>query len=141
VIDLEMTMSEMAQAMRMLQGGFSTALRQINYPMHKGQPNPAHGKFHFVGTIPANCWDETRNGGRGGAVCFDTEDEAIAAAIAGGATRIQRCDCSFVDIDAWIEAKCDEARAEEIEHEAALELWAERGGYAAGLAKPGARSA
>lgn len=69
---------------------FPTAIMQINYPTHKGQPNPAHGKFFFVGRIPGACVED------GKSKKYDTEQDAIDAAIAGGATRIQRVDCSFV---------------------------------------------
>ncbi len=44
---------ELAAAHHILSGKFSTAIQQVNYPMHKGLPNPAHGKFFFVGSIPA----------------------------------------------------------------------------------------
>jgi len=87
-------MSDMTAALRMLQGSFSTAIRQIDYPIHKGQPNPAHGKFTFVGSIPESCYDAAA----GKSLKYDSEQQAVDAAIAGGATRIQRCDCSFVVI-------------------------------------------
>ena len=87
-------MSELANAMRSLSGNFSTAIQRINYPMHKGAPNPAHGKYFFVGSVPASCYDHEC----GRSKKYDTEQDAVDAAIAGGATRIQRCDCSFVDI-------------------------------------------
>jgi hypothetical protein len=71
---------------------YSTAILKINHPIHNGQPNPVHGKFRFVGSIPAGCYDETTKR----SLKYDTEDAAVAAAQAAGATRIQRCDCSFV---------------------------------------------
>ena len=77
---------------------YSTAIQRVNYPIHKGAPNPAHGKYFFVGSIPANCYDTTRNGGAGGSKFYDTQDDAIEQAIAGGATHIQRTDCTRVDI-------------------------------------------
>ena len=89
-------MGELAAAMRMLSGNLSTAIQQVNYPIHKGAPNPMHGKFIFVGLIPAPCYDQTRNNGKGGSKFYDSEQQAIDAARAAGATRIQRADCSFV---------------------------------------------
>jgi len=94
-------MSELAHAMTMLAGKFSTAIQQVNYPIHKGQPNPKHGMFFFVGSIPANCYDAEHDNGpfspKGKSKFYATLDEAIAAAKAGGADRIQRPDCSFVE--------------------------------------------
>lgn len=70
---------------------FTTAVLRINYPMHQGKPNPAHGLFFFAGSIPAGCYDvDTGRSHR-----YPTEDAAIAAAFAAGATHVQRCDCSF----------------------------------------------
>lgn len=90
--------SELSSALSMFSTAqFSTAVQQINYPFHDGRPNDAHGKFFFVGSIPADCYDESRNGGRGGSRIYDTEDLAIRAAIAGGATRIQGADCRFIN--------------------------------------------
>ena len=77
-------------------GNYSTAIQRINHPIHQGKPNQAHGKFFFVGSIPAECYDQSRNNGRGGSKLYDTEQDAINAAIKAGATRIQRSDCSFV---------------------------------------------
>lgn len=76
---------------------YSTAVQQINYPVHDGRPNPCHGLFFFVGSIPAECWDESRNGGAGGSKIYPTEDAAIRAAIAAGAERIQGADCRIID--------------------------------------------
>jgi len=92
-------MTEMQGAMRLLRGGFPAAIQQIDYPIHKGAPNPAHGKYYFVGRIPGACYDLEKKRSRH----YDTEADAIAAAQAAGATRIQRVDCSFV------ESKPDEA--------------------------------
>lgn len=96
----EIQMGELAAAMKMLQGGFSTAIQQVNYPVHQGKPNPKHGMFFFVGSIPANCYEPEHDNGpfspKGMSKFYATLDEAIAAAKAGGATRIQRPDCSFV---------------------------------------------
>jgi hypothetical protein len=73
---------------------FPTCVQQINNPVYQGRPNPAHGKFFFVGSIPSACYDhENRR-----SLKYDTEDEAITAAIKGGADRIQRTDYTFVDI-------------------------------------------
>lgn len=64
---------------------FSSAVQQVNYPVHNKQPNPAHGKFFIVGSIPMECYDTTRNDGRGGSKFYDTEQAAIDALIAAGA--------------------------------------------------------
>ena len=76
--------------MAVLSGGFSTCIQRVNYPIHKGKANPCHGKFFFVGSIPPGCYDENQR-----SLFYDTEDEAISAARAGGAKRIQRSDYSF----------------------------------------------
>ena len=73
---------------------YPTAIQRINFPIYKGKPNPVHGKFFFVGAIPAECYDEDA----GHSKRYDTEEQAIEAAITAGADRIQRCDCSFVDM-------------------------------------------
>ena len=70
----------------------STAVQQINYPMHRGAPNPSHGKFFIVGSVPAPCYDADRGRSR----IYDTEAEAIAAVIAAGATLVQGADCRVV---------------------------------------------
>ena len=76
--------SELAMFMQPRQR-YSTAVQRINYPMHQGKPNPAHGKFIFVGSIPSDCYDmQARCSKR-----YDTEDDAIRAAIAAGAEVIQ----------------------------------------------------
>lgn len=79
--------------LRLLTAKFSTVILQVDHPIHKGQPNPSHGRFFFAGSIPANCYNEDT----GRSKTYATQDEAIAAAKAGGAERIQRTDCSFVD--------------------------------------------
>jgi hypothetical protein len=85
-------MSELQNAMRMLGGKFPTCIQQINYPIHKGQPNPAHGMFIFVGSIPADCYDFERDASKR----YQTEQDAIDAAIAAGADRIQGADCRWI---------------------------------------------
>ena len=88
-------MYEISEFMRRQASGqsrYPTAIQRINYPIHKGKPNPAHGKYYFVGSIPISCYDESSRRSKH----YDTEAEAIQAAIEGGATRIQRADCSFV---------------------------------------------
>ncbi len=87
-------MSELQSAMRFLSGTFPTCIQQVNYPIHKGQPNPAHGMFFFVGSIPGACYDHERRGSK----FYPTEQAAIEAAIAGGATRLQGVDCRFIPI-------------------------------------------
>ena len=78
-------MNEVASVLRLL-GRMPTAILRVDYPIHKGKPNPIHGKYHLVGSVPAACHK----------VYYDTEAEAIAAAQAAGAVRIQRANCSFV---------------------------------------------
>ena len=75
---------------------FSSAVQQVNYPIHNGKPNDKHGKFFIVGSIPLPCYDMARNGGSGGSRFYDTEQQAIDALIAAGAPYIQRLDCSRV---------------------------------------------
>lgn len=77
---------------------FSSAVQQINFPVYRGQPNPAHGKFFIVGSIPAACYDESRNNGRGGSKLYDTEQQAIDALIDAGATYIQGADCRRITL-------------------------------------------
>jgi hypothetical protein len=76
----------------MLSGKFPTCIQQVNYPMHKGVPNPKHGMFYFVGSIPGECYDHDK----GHSFYYTTEQDAIDAAIAAGAERIQGVDCRFV---------------------------------------------
>ena len=58
------------------------------------------GRFYIVGTIPASCYDTTRNGGAGGSKSYATEAEALAAILADSwikaspAHPIQMADCS-----------------------------------------------
>ena len=61
----------------------------INHPFHQGQPNPAHGKFYFAGSIPGSCYDhETKSSKK-----YPCESDAIAAALAAGVTHLQGADC------------------------------------------------
>lgn len=87
-------MSELAGAMRMLAAKYPTCIQQINFPIYQGKPNPANGKFYFVGSIPAACVDENGRSNK-----YDTEEQAIRAAIAAGAERIQGVDCRFINLD------------------------------------------
>ena len=85
-------MSDLATAVRLVNSKFPTCIQQVNYPIHLGKPNPAHGKFYFVGSIPAACYDfEKRTSKK-----YDTEQKATDAAIAAGADRIQGVDCRFI---------------------------------------------
>ena len=86
-------MTEMQYAMRIIHATKPTCIMQINYPIHQGKPNPAHGMFFFVGSVPLACCDEQRKSKK-----YPTEQAAIEAAVAAGATRIQRADCSFVEV-------------------------------------------
>ena len=85
-------MTDMQNALRMLSGKFPTCIQQVNYPIHQGKPNPAHGKFFFVGSIPAECYDLER----GRSKFYATEQEAIDAALAAGAERVQGVDCRWI---------------------------------------------
>ena len=85
-------MSEFQAAMGLLSAKLPTCVQQVNYPIHKGQPNPWHGKFYLVGTIPGACYDVEHNHSQ----YYDTEQEAIDAARKGGAERIQDTKCRFV---------------------------------------------
>jgi hypothetical protein len=98
-------LTEMGQALALIGAKMPTIIRQIDYPIHKCKPNPAHGKFHFLGSIPWECTEpdptsltpDTRR-----SLKYDTEAQAIEAAIKNGAERIQLMrDCSFVDIEQW----------------------------------------
>ena len=64
----------------------STAIQQVNFPVYQGKPNSVHGKYFMVGSVPTDCYKKY----------YDTEAQAIEAAQAAGAERIQRIDCSFV---------------------------------------------
>lgn len=66
----------------------STAILRVNYPVHHGRPNPAHGKFFAVGSVPPSCADQK----------YDTEDAAIRAVVAAGATVVQGVDYRRIDI-------------------------------------------
>ena len=48
---------ELAHAMRVLSAKKPTCILRIDYPIHHGKLNPAHGKYFFVGNIPAACCD------------------------------------------------------------------------------------
>ena len=86
-------MSEMTQALRMLSAEMPTCIQRIKNP-----GTPYDGLYFMVGRIPYDCTKES-----GGLLPgrkskhYQTEQEAIDAAIAAGATRIQRADCSFVE--------------------------------------------
>jgi hypothetical protein len=85
----------MARTLAALQSAkFPTAIQRIDYPIHQGKANPWHGMFYFAGSVPAACIDSET----GRSLKYATEDDAIAAARAAGATRIQRADCSFVQV-------------------------------------------
>ena len=73
---------------------YPTAIHQVNFPLYHGRPNPVHGKFYLVGSIPIDCYDSEKKHSK----YYDTEQDAIDAAIIAGAVRIQRCDCSVVQI-------------------------------------------
>ncbi len=70
-------------------GRLPTVILLVNYPFHKGAPNDKHGKFFLAGSIPGACYDVAR----GGSKFYDTEQDAIDAALAAGATHLQGVDC------------------------------------------------
>lgn len=76
-------------------GRLSTAIQRIDYPIHNGAPNPYHGKYFIVGSIPAACYDKTRNDGHGGSFIYDTEADAGRAIELAGVERYQLADCSW----------------------------------------------
>lgn len=91
--------SELSRAAALLKGGFTTAVQQVNYPVHQGKPNPRHGQFFFVGSVPAECCRVDARGHLIGSEFYPTEEAAIRAAVAAGVERIQRCDRSFVNVE------------------------------------------
>ena len=72
---------------------YSTAIQQINFPVWQGKQNPFHGMFYFVGSIPSICYDQAAQK----SLKYETEADAIRAAIAGGASCIQGTDCRIVE--------------------------------------------
>lgn len=85
-------MSEFSQLGQLLSAELPTVVSQVNYPIHKGQPNPKHGKFYLSGRIPGGCVDPETNRSK----FYDTEAEAIEAAQAAGARRIHDVKCRTV---------------------------------------------
>ena len=86
-------MSEMQSALQLLSAEMPTCVQgPINFPIYKGLPNPSHGKYYFVGRIPGACYDHAKRTSKK----YDTEQDAIDAAIVAGATRIQDTQCKFV---------------------------------------------
>lgn len=71
---------------------YPTVVNLVDYPIHKGKPNPVHGKYYLSGSIPAACYDAEEKH----SMCYDTEKEAINAAILAGAERIQDVNCNKV---------------------------------------------
>lgn len=82
-------MSDLAAVARFSRASLPTVILQVDHPIHKGHPNPAHGKFFFAGSIPGVCYDHARQGSK----FYDTEQLAIDAALAAGVTRLQGVDC------------------------------------------------
>lgn len=78
---------------RFLGAKFATCIQRIDYPMHNGKPNPAHGKFFIVGSIPAACYDAEQ----GKSKIFDTESQAISAIVQSGVRRFQKSNCAWLD--------------------------------------------
>lgn len=79
-------MGEIANAMRLLQGGLPTVVTR--YPS---------GKFGFVGSIPMEC--TKRIGGlfpQNVSQVYETEQDAINAAFAAGVSKLQGADCRWI---------------------------------------------
>ncbi len=92
--------------MRTIFGDLPTCVQRVDYPIHKGQPNPSHGTYYFVGSIPGHCTEPRPTlGNPNGRASkhYASESDAITAAIVAGAKRIQRVDCSFVEIPPPVE--------------------------------------
>ena len=77
---------ELIYAMKILKGGLPTAIQKVDYPIHKGLPNPKHGKYYFRGHIPVDCVGKY----------YDTEAEAIQAAFDAGIEKLQGVDCRWI---------------------------------------------
>jgi hypothetical protein len=71
-------------------GRLPTSIQQIDYPVHQGRPNPSHGKFHLVGSIPVACYDREK----GRSLIYDTLQATEAALRAAGVTRWQLPACA-----------------------------------------------
>lgn len=71
---------------------YPTIVSEVDNPIYKGKPNPVHGKFYLQGSIPIDCYDESEEHSK----YYDTEADAISAAIAAGAERIQDTQCNKV---------------------------------------------
>ena len=85
-------MSEFTSAMRMVNGGrFSTAIQRVDYPIQKGAPNPKHGMYFFVGSVPSACMADGRSR------FYATESDAARAAFAAGCDRVQGEDCRWIE--------------------------------------------
>lgn len=83
--------SELQQVIAMGQRGYSTAIQKIDYPIHQGKPNPVHGWYFLVGSIPASLYDHDRRG----SMRWPTLGEAMAAVESAGVERYQLPDCSW----------------------------------------------
>ena len=104
-------MGEMQSALSLLAGNLPCCIQRVNYPIHNGKPNPKHGKFRFVGSVP--CFDS-----EGKSLYYDTEQQAIDAAIQAGmdTDNLGRNDCNaarkeFLRTCPEYAGYCAEARA------------------------------
>jgi hypothetical protein len=68
---------------------YSTAIQQIDHPTNNGSPNPYHGQFFVVGSVPVNCLDQ------GGKRIFPTIESAESALREAGIKRYQMPDCTW----------------------------------------------
>ncbi len=81
-------MNDFALSARLF-GKLSTAIQQIDYPVSCGKPNPFHGHFFLVGSVPVTLHKQT----------WPTLPEVEAALVSAGVTRWQRPDCTFKQAD------------------------------------------
>jgi len=72
-------------------GRYSTAIQQINHPIHEGAKNPYHGHFFIVGSIPAACYDHEQ----GKSKIYPSLAAVSAAIESAGVERYQLPDCSW----------------------------------------------
>lgn len=83
--------SELSALSGFFSGRFSTAIQQINHPIHQGRPKPFHGCFFIVGSIPAACYDSEH----GKSKIYLTLAECRKAIESAGVERYQLPDCSW----------------------------------------------
>lgn len=70
---------------------YPTVIQKIDYPTHNGHPNPFHGQFFIVGSIPAACYDPER----GKSKIYPTLEAIRGAIESAGVKRYQLPDCTW----------------------------------------------